>query len=282
MGVENDATTEFSKDAAPAGGIVVDGERWQFPQSLGPRASATFAFPVEAGWDDGRAQFFRWKATSDSGSGMLGVTLNGKSLGARTVRAGAWQEWFVPTNRLSIGTNTLTVTRTDNGAGTLKLDAAVLGGGWQVGKIDTDWTEFHHETYPRNEYHVVNGNFRNAPRVMLNKNAGNRMKSRMRWYAVMPRALAGKYDWVLHFRTPNYGAYAGNILAIDVNGTRVLTKDDGTPVKTPFDVPIDRELLLPGENEFSFAQLGTGTYIAMDAVWLEPVATPSGTFLMVR
>ncbi|MBQ6009940.1 MAG: hypothetical protein IJL17_15505 [Kiritimatiellae bacterium] len=281
VGVENDATTEFSKDAAPAGGIVVDGERWQFPQSLGPGASATFAFPVEAGWDNGRAQFFRWKATSDSGSGLLGVALNGKSLGVRTVRTGAWQEWFVPTNRLSIGTNTLTVTRTDNGAGTLKLDAAVLGGGWQVGKIDTDWTEFHHETYPRNEYHVVNGNFRNLPRVMLNKNNNNRMKSRMRWYAVMPRALAGKYDWVLHFRTPNYGGYDSNILAIDVNDTRVFTKA-GTPVKTTFDVPIDRELLLPGENEFSFAQLGTGTYVAMDAAWLEPVATPNGTFLMVR
>ena len=47
-------------------------------------------------------------------------------------------------------------------------------------------------------------------------------------------------------------------------------------------MPIDRELLLPGENEFSFAQLGTGTYVAMDAAWLEPVATPNGTFLMVR
>ena len=97
----------------------------------------------------------------------------------------------------------------------------------------------------------------------------------------MPRALAGKYDWVLHFRTPNYGGYDGNILAVDVNGTRLLTQA-GTPVKTTFDVPIDRELLLPGENEFSFAQLGTGTYVAMDAAWLEPVAPPNGTFLMVR
>ena len=66
-----------------------------------------------------------------------------------------------------------------------------------------------------------------------------------------------------------------------MNGTRVFTKE-GTPVKTTFDVPVDRELLLPGENEFSFAQLGTGTYAAMDAAWLEPVAPSNGTILTMR
>ena len=282
VGIENDATTEFG-GTAPAGGIVVDGETWPVPKGgLAAGASVTFKFPIEAGYDDGRAQIFRWKATSDSGEGMLGVNLNGKSLGARTVKAGKTQKWFVPEKLLTVGTNTLTVTRVDGGAGAVKLDAAVLGGGWQVGKRDDGWTDFIQETAVRDEYHVVDGNFRHVPRVILNKNAGNRPKSRQWWHAVMPRALAGEYDWTLHFRTPNYGAYAGNILAIDVNGTRVLTKDDGTPVKTTFDVPIDRELLLPGENEFSFAQLGTGTYVAIDAVWLEPVAPPTGTFLIVR
>ena len=282
VGIENDATTEFGGTAS-ADGIVVDGETWPVPKGgLAAGASVTFKFPVEAGWDNGRAQIFRWKATSDSGSGMLGITLNGKSLGARTVRAGATQKWFVPEKAIVVGTNMLTVTRIDNGVGTLKLDAVAFGGGWQVGKRDDGWSEFLHEQPPRDEYHVVNGNFRNVPRVMLNKNTNNRPKSREWWHAVMPKALAGEYDWILHFRTPNAGAYAGNILAIDVNGTRIFTKDDGTPVKTTFDVPIDRELLPPGENVFSFAQIGTGTYIAIDAVWLEPVAPPSGTFLMVR
>ena len=282
VGVENDASTEFG-GTAPADGFAVDGETWPVPKGgLGAGASVTFKFPIEDKLDNGRAQIFRWKATSDSGEGTLGVTLNGKSLGARTVKAGKTQKWFVPAKLLTVGTNTLTVTRVDGGTGAVKLDAAMFGGGWQVGKRDDGWDEFIHESPPRDEYHVVDGNFRHVPRVLLKKDTGNRPKTRQWWHAVMPKAMAGEYDWILHFRTPNYGEYAGNILAIDVNGTRVLTKDDGTPVKTTFDVPIDRELLLPGENEFSFAQLGTGNYVAIDAVWMEPVAPPFGTFLMVR
>ncbi|MBQ6338442.1 MAG: hypothetical protein IJI36_04780 [Kiritimatiellae bacterium] len=282
VGIENDATTELSVETAPEGGFAVDGETWPVPNGgLAGGASVSFRFPGEAGYDDGRAQIFRWKTTSDSGEGMLGVSLNGKSLGARTVKAGAWQSWFVPAAALTVGTNVLTVARIDSGTGVVKLDAAAFGGGWQVGKKDDDWTDFIHESPPRDEYFVVDGNFRHVPRVMLSKTTGNRPKSRQWWHAVMPRSLAGEYDWILHFRTPNYGNYSGNILAIDLNGTRIFTKS-GTPAKTTFDVPISREQLPAGENVFSFAQVGTGTYVAIDSVWLEPVAPPSGTFLIMR
>ena len=61
------------------------------------------------------------------------------------MRAGKWQKWFVPAAALTVGTNTLTVTRIDRGTGVVTLDAAALGGGWQVGRRDDDWSDFGHE-----------------------------------------------------------------------------------------------------------------------------------------
>jgi len=282
VGIENDATTELSADEAPEDGFAVDGETWPVPKGgLSAGESATFKFPVEDGLDNGRAQIFRWKTTSDSASGLLGVHVNGLSLGTRPVKTGAWQNWFVPAEALVVGTNTLKVTRTDVGSGVVKLDAAAFGGGWQVGMRDGDWTEFIHESPPRDEYHVVDGNFRHIPRVMLKNTTNNRPKSRQWWHAVMPASLAGEYDWILHYRTPKYGNYNGNVFAIDLNGTRIFTQT-GTPINTTYDVPIAADDILPGENVFSFAQVGTGTYVALDAVWLEPVARPNGTMLLVR
>ena len=97
---------------------------------------------------------------------------------------------------------------------------------------------------------------------MLNKNNNNRMKSRMRWYAVMPRSLAGKYDWVLHFRTPNYGGYDSNILAIDVNGT---------PVSATISMAAIRELgLEPGKKAYAVIKatevmVGLGAHLPLSA-----------------
>ena len=284
VGVENDATTELSADTAPEGGFDVDGVLWPVPNGgLTNGVSVTFKFPIEAGYDDGRAQIFRWKATSDSAEGLLGVAVNGKALGNRPIETGATQSWLVPAAALAVGTNTLTVTRIDCGAGVVTLDAAALGGGWQVGRRNDDWTDFGHEGPVRDEYHVVDGNMRHVPRLMLHTGAGNRTKSREWWHAVMPRSLAGEYDWILHFRTGPDGGGTGTRLCIDLNGERLATEDaPGTKTDHPFAIP--RELLKAGENVFSFlndTQSGTES-ISIDSVWLEPLAPFNGTFLIVR
>ena len=283
VGVENDATTELSADTAPEGGFDVDGELWPVPNGgLTNGVSVSFKFPVEAGYDDGRAQIFRWKATSDLAAGLLGVAVNGKSLGKRPIKAGETQRWFVPAAALTVGTNTLTVTRIDSGTGVVTLDAAALGGGWQVGRRDDDWTDFGHEGAVSNEYHVVDGNMRHVPRAMLYAGSSDHTKSREWWHAVMPRSLAGEYDWILHFRTGPNGGGTGTRLCIDLNGERLATKDaPGTKKDHPF--AISRELLKAGENVFSFlndTQSGTDS-ISIDSVWLEPVAPRNGLLLMV-
>lgn len=284
VGVENDATTELSADTAPEGGFDVDGELWPVPDGgLAEGVSVSFKFPIEAGYDDGRAQIFRWKATSDSAEGLLGVAVNGKSLGKRSIKAGSTQRWFVPAAALTVGTNTLTVTRIDSGTGVVTLDAAVLGGGWQVGRRDDDWTDFGHEGAVYDEYHVVDGNMRHVPRAMPCTGTDDHTKSRELWHAVMPRSLAGEYDWILHFRTGPEGGGTGTRLCIDLNGERLATKDaPGTKTDHTFAIP--RELLKAGENVFSFlndTQSGTDC-ISIDSVWLEPVAPFDGTLLRVR
>ena len=159
------------------------------------------------------------------------------------------------------------------------LDAAVLGGGWQVGRRDDDWTDFGHEGAVSNEYHVVDGNMRHVPRAMLYTGDGNHTS----WHAVMPQSLAGEYDWILHFRTGPEGGGTGTRLCIDFNGERLATKDaPGTKTDHPF--AISRGLLKAGENVFSFlndTQSGTDS-ISIDSVWLEPFAPRNGTFLRVR
>ena len=269
---------------AGEGGFDVDGELWPVPDGgLAVGASVSFKFPIEAGCDDGRAQIFRWKTTSDSAAGLLGVAVNGKSLGACPIETGATQSWFVPAAALAVGTNTLTVTRIDGGTGVVTLDAASLGGGWQVGRRDDDWTDFGHEGPVRDEYHVVDGNMRHVPRLMLHTGAGDRTKSREWWHAVMPRSLAGEYDWILHFRTGPDGGGTGTLLCIDLNGERLAAQDaPGTKTDHPFAIP--RKLLKAGENVFSFlndTQSGADC-ISIDSVWLEPLAPFNGTFLIVR
>ncbi len=124
---------------------------------------------------------------------------------------------------------------------------------------------------------------RHVPRLMLHTGAGNRTKSREWWHAVMPRSLAGEYDWILHFRTGPDGGGTGTRLCIDLNGERLATEDAlGAKTDHPFAIP--RELLKAGENVFSFlndTQSGADC-ISIDSVWLEPLVPFNGTFLIVR
>ena len=282
VGIENDATTEFG-GTAPAGGIVVDGETWPFPKGgLAAGASATFAFPLTAKWDNLLAQTFRWKATSDSSEGRLAVTVNGKSAGVRTVRAGKWQKWFVPQKLLKTGTNTLTVTRTDGGTGALKLDSAVLGGGWQVGLKDGTWNTFNQEGNALLDYYVADGNMRDVRRVMHHTNTACRLKHRMYVHAVTPAPLAGEYDWMFHFSTGAYNGSAGTILGVDMDGTRILTQPAPGIAQT-WSATIPREMMTAGEHVFKLVNEGNAsTYISVDSIQLEPIAPSNGTFLMVR
>ena len=280
VGVEDDSTLEFGGEAS-ADGVAVDGP-WTVPQGISAGQSVTFKFPLTAKLDDQLSQFFRWKPTSDSGDGVLSAVLNGKPLGTKVVRAGKVAQWFVKSDLLQAGTNTLVVARTDAGTAPLKLDAATFGGGWQVGAADNSYTgDFAHENYGQIHYWVADGNGRDVKRVIF----GTKYQSRtILMHSTMPKDLAGKYDWILRFKALGQ-IYGNSRLQLLVNGAERF--NEVVKANQVYEIPLSADDLPAGENLFVWRNLDPTTqsptkYFGFDCYQLEPVNAPSGTFLMVR
>ena len=84
----------------------------------------------------GLAQIFSLRSLPSSVPADLEVTLNGSSLGKRRVRGDARVFWPVTANLIVEGANTLTIRRTDSGAGSFRMDAMELGGSLGVGRAN--------------------------------------------------------------------------------------------------------------------------------------------------
>ena len=97
-------------------------------------AAVAFTFPVLADYENQNGQVLRWKGVSSSARGFVAARVNGQLIKSLSVGADKWTQWFVPANCLVAGTNTITLTRMDNGAGRLRADVIAFGGGWQLGK----------------------------------------------------------------------------------------------------------------------------------------------------
>ena len=79
------------------------------------------------------AQIFSLRSLPSSAPANIEVALNGTSLGTRHVGGNARVFWPAATNLVVEGENTLTVRRTDSGAGIFRMDAMEFGGSLGVG-----------------------------------------------------------------------------------------------------------------------------------------------------
>ena len=69
---------------------------------------------------------------------------------------------------------------------------------------------------------------------------------------------------------------------MDLDGTRILTQPAPGIAKT-WSATIPREMMTAGEHVFKIVNEGNApTYISVDSIQLEPIAPPSGTFLIMR
>ena len=84
----------------------------------------------------GLAQIFSLHSLTSSSPANIEVALNGTSLGTRRVMGNAHVFWPVATNLVVEGANTLTIRRTDSGAGSFRMDAMELGGSLGVGRAN--------------------------------------------------------------------------------------------------------------------------------------------------
>ena len=89
----------------------------------------------------GLAQIFSLRSLPSSAPANIEVALNGTSLGRRRVGGNARVFWPVATNLVVEGANTLTVRRTDSGAGSFLMDAMELGGSLGVGRANHTITD---------------------------------------------------------------------------------------------------------------------------------------------
>ena len=171
VGVENDGVGEFH---GGTGDVVVDADRWNVPKSISAGESVTFKFPLDAKGEAEMNEEFRLKSTSDSSAADVQVAVNGTVIDRKTVSPGGEKYWFVPENVLQAGvTNTLTVVRTDSGAGAFKIDALAFGGSLQYGKRDNSYYEFVREYDAPNTYDLVGGNWFDGRRIIFGQGASS-------------------------------------------------------------------------------------------------------------
>ena len=270
----------------PAGGFDVDGSVWPLADGLGAGQSVTFKFPLDAGYETDLPQFLRWKSLDGSAKGFLSVTVNGTSLKSHVASPGKWMNVFVPAKLLKSGTNTVVIARTDTGAGAVVPDTVVFGGGWQVGKVDTGYSEFGQEWSTKRDFYVADGNLRDFSRVI--QSARSPTVTNVNLHFSMPAELAGFCRWRLRVATVGgvYPASTGSVLPlrVDLNGRNVFAQD----VKTGNNYPIELEAedIPAGQNLIKLMNaapdLGSNYYIGFNAIVLEPIRPADGSILFLR
>lgn len=231
-----------------------------------PAVTVRFRFALET--DATVSQLLRIKLANDSASGRLAVTVNGKAgrhheIGIEPQHAGFV---LVPAKNLQAGENTLTVTRTDGGDGSLVIETLELGGGWQRGLDDGHGDAvFEMEGVSTHEIDLADGNLKHFKRGYL---GGNDLYSKEVIRFRVPAEIAGKVRSSVYFRT----AYAGEKTSatypfcVRLNGEDLLPIDD-LQKNTGYSAKIPPSKLRPGENVLEFgAEPGAAGYVN-NACW---------------
>ena len=249
IGVQDDSSSEFAAPGSAAAASM-DDRAWNVPSALAAGGSQTFAFQLKDKSNSAQSQVFRWIATSDSASGIIRVTVNGKTGPTGIVRPGERTRIFLDGSFFQAGANELTVTRVDAGAQPLRFDAAVLGGSWTVGLQDRSYNEFAHESSPTANYWTLDGNWKSVRRVtcgIVGSSAAN-------------TELSISYDGI---------EFAHKV--------KPVTGDE-------FVRDLDASDLAQGVHRISLAN-GKGTlsnYWSPDFVRLDLIAPPNGTMFILR
>ena len=275
VGVENDATTEFGSGQ---GDEAVDADRWNVPRGIAAGGQVTLKFPLDATGEAEMNEEIRLKATSASASATVQMAVNGVNLGAKPVTAGQERWWVVPAQCLLAGaTNTLVLTRTDAGAGTLQIDALSFGGSLQYGKRDNSYYEFVREFDCKTTYDLIGGNWFDGRRAIFGQGASASSISYTNIILKfdMPQRLRETYDWKMKFRFRN----TGYKMRLVLNGTDL---GDYATGDSEHEVPVPPGAL-QAENLLNVMNVGTGTsYVTPDYLRLSFDLPPNGTFLFLR
>lgn len=291
VGVQDGQAGPDFEGTRPAEGFDVDGTAWPLKDGLAARQSVTFKFPLENLYETSLPQFLRWKSVEGSAKGRLQLVVNGRTLETRNALPGKWSSFYVPANVLRAATNTLTVTRTDAGAGAVVPDTVAFGGGWQLGKLDGGYSEYGQEWTTGRDYYAASGNLRDLSRVL--QTARSPSVTNLNVHFHMPAELATACRWRIH------GAITGGVypptslvpggklqMRVDFNGRNMIAQSVTRGDKFAFEV--EPEDMPAGLNRITIMNatpnLGDDKayYFGFDAIILEPIRPTDGTILFVR
>ena len=138
VGLDNDASNEFGGERASSSQTLNSSESWREltnEMRAGDTWTANFTVPAS---ENGLTQMFFFKALPASSAASLRVAVNGAIVGVKSVLPGRRSWWPVPHGLIRAGANTLTVTRTDSGTGSVLMDSMALGGSFQTGTANSN------------------------------------------------------------------------------------------------------------------------------------------------
>lgn len=279
MGVQDGTAREFR------GGTAVDADapEWTLPASFAKDTPVTVTFRADRKGEGELAQVFRWFGASDSGTGEIRLAVNGTAVGTAGVGPNRKTTWLVKGGLVKDGTNTLTLTRTDAGSGGVKLDAAALGGSWQIGHKDAAFNDFAHESHGLLRHEVLDGNWYSIRRVLFGGTTGGNVASNMIYtFTTPPDFRSPHYGWKLIWKDGTGDARHFPRWALnghDLGYTAAADKE-----LHALDIPDAYFAAGDGRNELLLHNVGTyvaGAYYHVDYIRLE-VQVRNGTILILR
>ena len=143
LGCAGAAAHAFAADgSADVTMTKADAYHWnELPSKFVKGKKVTIPFTVRD-WQANLGQVVKLTPASGSAAGVLAVSVDGTVVDSLAVEAGKVASLYVPAAKFTTGDHTLTLERTDDGAGDLAFDRIRLGGSWQMGRANNSRDEF--------------------------------------------------------------------------------------------------------------------------------------------
>ena len=265
LGTKNGGSAEFagSTQGGATGGSVTEDWAQISPALTAASPSQSIVFNVPTHYA-GVAQVLRAAFAPDSASGTVNVSIGETKVGELTAKAGRTAFLTIDGALLTSGDKTLVLTRAGS-SGDIVFDALALGGGFKLGNNNnskSDLTEHPDGTSPSGYYYAYSTNvvltqvWRDLPHHYSYD------YTKQYFHVYVPDEIAGSEECKVVFKSNVLPQTTGHVFALSVNGNEVSRKTFETfnPTWGAFECEVPATALVPGENEFLFANVTGGAY----------------------
>ena len=306
---EEDCTAEMYGGAAPVAGSTVTldplaSDKRAFPTTL--TAGTTFRIPFSVDkYAADTAHWLRFSPQQGSAAGTIAVALDGRVLDAFRVSerpSGAAMKsayLYIKGENFTIGDHVLTLTRTDNGSGSLIYDVIELGGNWHAGIVDgsvedatsasvVNPTYAWGTIYAPDTWYADSLNLKEFVRYIGRNSSGSHRAKTIVWN--LPQGAAEIFGMRMSYNCLWFGeAPLTNSLVTTINGTPVHTNSNFVASRTvAFDIKTNSEIFRDGENTIVLDFLpvtrtdGQPDWVTPDMIAIEPLRPRSAMIIVVR